>query len=325
MDSKKDVNNKQKNYLTKKEKENIRKGVLEEINDEMRSNLCENVMNDINERINDEYKETLKETISNELISDIKENIKADEKRMTRRKSFKIVRLYIYIILLMACSIFLVYKLYITGNLDIAKEIKVSTTSTTTAVVKDLKWYMNKYGNILNNIKIDNLSLLNGTYDISKIDIKDKLALAYNNLSSDATLKDGMIYKVDENSLKESYKNLFGTEDGYAPSSFQVGKTSFAYSSSSLSYIAVTSEDVKPNDVVMEITNIEEVDETLVVECITALVKDNKIYNINNLETEVKEYISGESLKEIEASLTKIKITFTKTNDNYYISSISRI
>ena len=48
MDSKKDVNNKQKSYLTKKEKENIRKGVLEEINDEVRSSLCENVLNDVN-------------------------------------------------------------------------------------------------------------------------------------------------------------------------------------------------------------------------------------------------------------------------------------
>ena len=54
MDSKKDVNNKQKSYLTKKEKENIRKGVLEEINDEVRSSLCENVLNDVNERINEE-------------------------------------------------------------------------------------------------------------------------------------------------------------------------------------------------------------------------------------------------------------------------------
>ena len=142
MDSKKDVNNKQKSYLTKKEKENIRKGVLEEINDEVRSSLCENVLNDVNERINEEYKENLKETISSEIINDIKENIKEDEKKMSRRKNFKIVRLYIYILLLMAGSIFLIYKLYVTGNLDVVKDIKISTTTTTTttALVKDLKW-----------------------------------------------------------------------------------------------------------------------------------------------------------------------------------------
>ena len=142
-------------------------------------------------------------------INDIKENIKEDEKKMSRRKNFKIVRLYIYILLLMAGSIFLIYKLYVTGNLDVVKDIKISTTTTTTttALVKDLKWYMNKYGNILDNIKIDNVSLLKGNYDISKIDVKDKLAIAYNNLSSDSITKDGMIYSVKEEDLKKYQKS----------------------------------------------------------------------------------------------------------------------
>ena len=90
MESKKEVNKNNKAFLTKKEKANIRQTVLDEINDEVRTNLCNTVMDDINERLNDEYKENLKETISNELISDIKENIKADEKRMNRRKNFKV-------------------------------------------------------------------------------------------------------------------------------------------------------------------------------------------------------------------------------------------
>ena len=327
MDSKKDVNNKQKSYLTKKEKENIRKGVLEEINDEVRSSLCENVLNDVNERINEEYKENLKETISSEIINDIKENIKEDEKKMSRRKNFKIVRLYIYILLLMAGSIFLIYKLYVTGNLDVVKDIKISTTTTTTttALVKDLKWYMNKYGNILDNIKIDNVSLLKGNFDISKIDVKDKLSIAYNNLSSDSITKDGMIYSVKEEDLKNSYVAIFGSEDGYESSSFQVDGVVFAYSVSNASYMAVANKENASENILMEITNIKEEDGELVVDCITALVKESKLYNINNLDVALKDYNSGESLKTSENSLSKNRFTFKLINDKYYISSISII
>ncbi len=327
MDSKKDVNNKQKSYLTKKEKENIRKGVLEEINDEVRSSLCENVLNDVNERINDEYKENLKETISNEIISDIKESIKEDEKKMSRRKSFKIVRLYIYILLLMAGSVFLIYKLYVTGNLDVVKDIKISTTTTTTttALVKDLKWYMNKYGNILDNIKFDNVALLKGNFDVSKIDIKDKLAIAYNNLSSESISKDGIIYSVKEEDLKNSYISIFGSEEGYSSSSFQIGGVAFAYSLSNATYMAIANKDIVSDSILTEITSIKEENDELVVECITGLVKDNKLYNINNQEVALKDYSSGESLKSSESNLSKNKFTFKLINDKYYISSISVI
>lgn len=328
MDSKKDVNNKQnkqKSYLTKKEKESIRKGVLEEINDEVRSNLCETVLNDVNERINDEYKENLKETISSEIISDIKESIKEDEKKMSRRKSFKIVRLYIYILLLMAGSVFLIYKLYVTGNLDVVKDIKIPTTSTTTttALVKDLKWYMNKYGNVLDNIKFDNVALLKGNFDVSKIDIKDKLAMAYNNLSSESISKDGIIYSVKEEDLKSSYLSIFGSEEGYSASSFQIGGVAFAYSLSNATYMAIANGEIVKENILTEITDIKEENDELVVECITAFVKDNKLYNINNQDVALKDYSSGESLKSSESNLSKNKFTFKLINNNYYISSIS--
>lgn len=325
MDSKKVVNNnKQKTFLTKKEKENIRKGVIEEINDDLRKELCDSIMSDINDRINDDYKDNLKETISNELIVDIKESIKADEKRLSRSKSFKIARLYIYILLLIACSLFLVYRLYVTGNLDVIKEIKTDiTTTTTTQEVKDLKWYMNKYGNILNNIKIDNVELLKGNYDFNKVDIKDKLAMAYKNLSDEQIVKDGMIYTVKDEDLKTSYKNIFGTENGYVSTSFKVDNVNFAYSSTNASYISIVNENISGNDIKMEITDIKGSDEVLEVTAIIALVKDNKIYNINDLNTEIKAYNSGESLKTIENSLSKLTFTFKKIDNNYYINTVS--
>lgn len=325
MDSKKVVNNnKQKTFLTKKEKENIRKGVIEEINDDLRKELCDSIMSDINDRINDDYKDNLKETISNELIVDIKESIKADEKRLSRSKSFKIARLYIYILLLIACSLFLVYRLYVTGNLDVIKEIKTDIpTTTTTQEVKDLKWYMNKYGNILDNIKIDNVELLKGNYDFNKVDIKDKLAMAYKNLSDEQIAKDGMIYTVKDEDLKTSYKNIFGTENGYVSTSFKVDKVNFAYSSTNASYISIVNENISGNDIKMEIIDIKGSDEVLEVTAIIALVKDNKIYNINDLNTEIKAYNSGESLKTIENSLSKSTFTFKKIDNNYYINTVS--
>ena len=323
MESKKEVNKNNKAFLTKKEKANIRQTVLDEINDEVRTNLCNTVMDDINERLNDEYKENLKETISNELISDIKENIKADEKRMNRRKNFKIVRLYIYILLLIGASVFLIYKLYITGNLDLTKDIKVEPKTTqTTEKVKDLKYYMNEYGNILDNIKFDNVELFKGNYDISKIDVKDRLAIAYNNLSNDAITKDGMIYTIKAEDLSNSYLEVFGTLDGYKETEFNIGSSSFVYQTTTNNYISISANDIVKNNILTEITNITEEDDELFVTAIVAYVKDNKIYNINNLETSVKDYIQGESLKDSESVLTKTTFKFKKIENKYFINSI---
>lgn len=327
MESKKDVNNKNKAFLTKKEKENIRKNVLEEINDEVKTNLCNKVIEDVNERLNDEYKDTLKKTITDELIVDIKENIKEEEKKLSRRKTFKIIRLYIYILLLIACSVFLIYRLYITGNLDVIKDIKTpeTITTTTTSVIKDLKWYMNKYGNILDNIKFDNIELLKGNYDISKVDISDKLSIAYNNLSNDSIIKDGSIYKIKEEDLKNEYKNIFGSDDTYTSSSFIIGEVSFFYSSQDTSYIAISNKDIISNNIKIEIIDIKEENDTLIVTALTAIIKDNKIYNIYNLDNELKNYNQGESLSDLESSLSKVNISFKKINNNYYISYINVI
>lgn len=327
MESKKDVNNKNKAFLTKKEKENIRKNVLEEINDEVKTNLCNKVIEDVNERLNDEYKDTLKKTITDELIVDIKENIKEEEKKLSRRKTFKIIRLYIYILLLIACSVFLIYRLYITGNLDVIKDIKTpeKITTTTTSIIKDLKWYMNKYGNILDNIKFDNIELLKGNYDISKVDISDKLSIAYNNLSNDSIIKDGSIYKIKEEDLKNEYKNIFGSDDTYTSSSFIIGDVSFFYSSQDTSYIAISNKDIISNNIKIEIIDIKEENDTLIVTALTAIIKDNKIYNIYNLDNELKNYNQGESLSDLESSLSKVNISFKKINNNYYISYINVI
>lgn len=325
MDSKKDVNNKQKAFLTKKEKENIRKNVLEEIDEEVRVNLCENVVKDLNERLNDEYKDNLKQTITDEIIVDIKNNIKEEEKKLSRRKSFKIVRLYIYILLLIAAAIFLIYKLYETGNLDLLKDIKPTEkiTTTTTMEIRDLKWYMNKYGNILNNIKFDNIELLKGNYDVSKISMKDKLAMAYLNLNSDAINKDGVIYSIIEENLKASYKSIFGEDETYVTEPFSVGNVNFAYSSQNATFIAITNNDIITNNIKTEIIDIKEENDTLYVTTLVALIKDDKIYNINNLEKEIKAYNAGETLYSLQNDLSRVTISFKKINNNYYISYIN--
>ena len=153
----------------------------------------------------------------------------------------------------------------------------------------------------------------------------DKLTVAYNNLSSDSITKDGMIYSVKEEDLKNSYVAIFGSEDGYEPSSFQVDGVVFAYSLSNASYMAVANKENASENILMEITNIKEEDGELVVDCITALVKESKLYNINNLDVALKDYNSGESLKTSENSLSKNRFTFKLINDKYYISSISII
>jgi hypothetical protein len=157
--------------LDKKVRARLKEDVLNEINSTVKDELVENVVSDVKSTFNSNYKNEIKEEIKKDIVDDIQVSIKKDQAKLSRRKSFKIFRLNIYIILLIVCSCALVYRLYETGNIDINlcsnQTSETTTTSTTTTVVHDLDYLKNKYAYLLNNINITNYDLLKGSYNIS--------------------------------------------------------------------------------------------------------------------------------------------------------------
>lgn len=323
---------KEENVIDKKTKAKLTEEIIEEINTTVKSDVVASVVYDIKDSFDKEYKDSIKEQISSELIEDIKDTIKKDQAKLSRKKSFKIFRLYIYILLLIACSCFLIYKLYITGNIDfLEKVIKNQPTTnqtteviTTTALVKDLTWYKNNYSYLVDNLNITNYELLKNTQDVASLEITDKLIIAYNSLKNDDIIVEGIIYTLDETKLSNAYKNIFGSTEGYDKVNFTVKGLSYAYSSTTNSYIAVASNGVSNEKIVNYIYNVREEEGNLIFECNVALVKDGYVYNIHNQFNKLMAVPEGDlDISSINDRLSSVEYKFKNVDNNYYLVSIN--
>lgn len=311
--------------LDKKTKENLKKEILGEINTDVKKEIVETFVEDVKKEIDNEYKEEIKRQISDEVIEDVKANIRREQNKLNRRKTFKIIRLNIYLIVLFIFSIFLIYRLYKTDNLSILKKNTTTTTTlTTSAVVKDLNWYINNYGYLINNLKFTNFELLRGNYNIKEIPVKDKLAMVYKNIPSDAIHIEGIIYTIDEESMINGYKELFGSIDDYMGTDFDVDALNFAYSASNKQYLSVAKKNDNVEFVVNKIVDIKESNDQLMIDSYVGIVKNDKLYSVLDLDNEIADYRSGSDLTMYKESLTVIQYSFKKIEGKYYIDSISR-
>lgn len=315
--------------LDKRTKEEIRQQLLEVVNTKVKDEIVEIVAQDVRNTFDEETKEEIKKEISDELVIDIKEEINKEQRKLTRRKSFKIFRLEVYILLLIAIVGFLVYKLYINGGLEFLNKYKIvpnnEVTTTTTAVVnKDFNYYLNNYGYLVDTLKITNIELLKGNYNLDNVDVTDKLAMAYLSVSDENIIKEGIIYTLTEENLTNAYKSIFGTLDTYKANNFSVNGMSYAYQESTKSYIAVVTGNVSNgNTLVYDISQITEVGGNLVFTTTVGLVKDNKLYNIFDLVNPVEDYTEI-GIKNSLDKYSKVEFTFKNIEGKYYISNISK-
>lgn len=326
---------KSNSVIDKKTKEELTSQILEEINTTVKDDIVNEVVCDIKKSIDTEYKDSIKNEIKEEITADIKKSIQKEEKKLSRSKTFKIVRLYLYLIIVIGCAGFMIYRLYITDNLGIINDKlgKSQTTSmktmtsgevpTSTEKIKDLAYYMELYGNILDNIKISNTDLVKGNYTVETISIQDKLALAYAILDDEVQV-DGTIYTVSEDALKKAYETIFGSLEGYAADSFYISGLNFAYSATTSSYLAVGNIDDTMSYVNNKIVNIVEEDNIIVVDAKSYIVKDDYIYSATNTNYRLVKNSEDLDISKIQNRLATIEYRFEKANDQYKLLSISK-
>lgn len=313
--------------IDKKVRARLREDILTEINLTVKDEIVKEVVNDVKKSFDSNYKQEIKENIKNDIIDDIENSIKRDQAKLNRRKSFKIFRLNVYIILLIICSLLLVYRLYEKGNFEL-KIVEKNTTTTTKLVesgistVHDLAYYKEKYGYLMNEVKITNYELLKGDYLVKSISIADKLAMTYSTLSKSDMVEEGIITKIDENVLKTKYDYLFN--DGmFINTNFMVDGLNFAYSESTNSYLAIGNVQKDDTYLVDNIYEITEDGSTITISAYVGLVKDNKLYNINNLETVVKELNGSNDISDVVSNLSKVAYTFEYSNGNFHLVRIT--
>ena len=308
--------------LTAKEKKKLKDSIYDEIKDDLTIELSKSLLEEVNKQFNKEYKEELKDKISDEIKSDIKSNIRKEENKLSQKKSFKIFRLYIYIFLLIALFGFVIYKLYVTNNLNVIvpDNIQIPTIKipeTTTTSKKESEDLIKKYGYLMNNVVITDTSLLNGQNKVSDMTMQERLKLAYNTLKKESISIEGTIYMVSSTDLNSAYDKLFSTND-YSAKDFKVNSLDYKYSTKTDSYIAIKSEDLSSDEIIFEIDNIIEDDSYVYIETITAYKKNDYIYNINNLDSSIVKYKSGISLSKYKTELTKNRFVFEKEKNTLY-------
>ncbi len=315
---------KKEETLTRREKSKLKESIIEEIETDVKSEIVTSVIEDVKKSFDREYKEEIKQALTKEVKEDIKESIWKEQKKLLRHKNFKIVRLTLYVFLLLLTSVYAIYCLYRVDQLEVLKnprEILQTTTSkvtTTTELMKDLEWYKNEYGYLLDTVQITNLDLYKGNYKISSLEEKEKLALAYKNLKADKIEKEGIIRTIKEADLVDAYQALFGSDQDYKGVDFAVEGVNFAYRSQYGEYISVDKNDTKEK-IVQQIIEIKEEKNKICFVTIVGILKNNHLYNVID-DTLVAEKYNEEDLEQYVKKLSKMEYQFTKKGSEYFIS-----
>lgn len=255
--------------------------------------------------------------------------VEKSSKKLVRHKNAIIIRRDIIIVILLLVCLFLGYELVDRSNINIDINTKRKEASNSQVIeeekseespVSEKEDLKEKYKHLTDDIYINEESPYVKDFYEGTLSDELKLYLAMNILDKDkVTSEDGTLY-VDEGDLKEIYNLLF--TDEYSGKSFKYGELSFKYLSKGL-FWADGKYEKESSNIVKDIIEVKEEDESLEITTVEGLVKENKLYNILS-DKEVKNY-KGDSLEKYEDHLTKMVYDFEKIDDSYKLSKINLI
>ncbi len=295
--------------------------------------------------IKKEVLNSLDEEITKRVEFETKNKLEKMEKRIYKYKNAKIVRKNIFIILLLALIVFETKILYdndlllnkkktVDKNIvdkenNTDKEItKNEDNDNKEEVKKDLKWYIDNYSYLLDNIKTnltDSYYLYKDNYSEDTIDIMVRLNMAYQLLSKDKINISNSVITINENDIKDAYKKIFGSLDKYSAKNFNEDCIQFIYNENSKTYLAIDTEcQNKVTEKVEKIENIYEEDNNIVIETIVG-VYDKENNSLTNINGDIVSDNFSNNIDEYKESLDSYKYTFIKEDENYYLEKIEKI
>jgi hypothetical protein len=288
--------------------------------DELVKELSTKVSKDVTSKFNKEYKDEIINSVTVEVKDEVKNQIIKEEKKLGRAKSFKIFRLSIYLLVLVAIIVYVAYRLYLTDNLEVIQYDYVKPETTKEVVKGDVTKeeekvdYKKIYGYLLDDLKVYDLSLYKGTVKASDMKMINKIQMAYSMLKEDDVEQDGTIYTISDSKIKNAYNELFGTND-YESISFNIYNLSFVYSPNKNEYLAIMAV---PNteDIYNSVFDVTVDDNYINVKAYTGYVNNGKVRNITN-NKELGNYDNVESFKD---KLSVVTYKFTKDKNFYSLT-----
>lgn len=304
-----------------------------EISNDLAKNL-EIDKNELIEEIKGSVKEKLDQEISRRIDYESRNKLDKMERRIYRQKRWALIRRDIVILILIGLAIFEGKILYDNNLLFGLK--KVSNTSTevksdkTTKeevkedkkteeekeekkeeVKKDLAYYKENYGYLLDNIKT-NLSGDDKYYlyknSLKADDLKNsiKLNIVYQLL--DVKSSDGIL-KIDEETIKDKYKEIFGSLDAYEAVNFYDDCVNFIYNKDSKIYMAIeTSCNISNKEIFRQIKDIKEDNDKIIIEFYVGILDKEK----NEISS-----IDGDSYEYNDENISKLKTSKFTFKNNY--------
>ena len=317
--------------ITDADKKRIKEDVISEVKDDLRQELVKKVSEDVFSLYTISEKDRIKNELTEEIKEDVKKRVVREEALLSRKKSLKIFRLTVYILVLLAAVGYGVYRLYKTDNLMILnKDYEPTTTAagyvnpseTTTKKVKTLDELKNNYAYLMDKIYISDINILLGEKTIAELSASDRLVLAYNSLIASDITRDGKVFTVSNNTLQSAFDNLFGTNATYQTADFTVDGLNYTYLTSQDRYFAISEEYDNTRYIQSEIVDIVDETEYVVIKEVVGYVKENKLYALNDLNNPI---VTGyaSSVLDYKDSLTSVEYTFNKVNGSYKLFKVS--
>lgn len=289
-----------------------------------KNNEEENIID--KKKIEDEITKDLREEVSTMIEIESKKTLEKMEKKILKMKNSSIRKRNLIILILLLACLFEGYIIftnkYVIKIEDVIiktekkEEIKKDDKLDTNKVIKDDKWYMEKYSYLLDNIKLGDIqSLYKKDIKVVSLDSNVKLDMAYSNLNVDKTSD---IIKFDEEKLENKYKELFNDE--FVATNFDSNGINFIYSSKANEYKAINI-DTTEIEKIENINKIYEENDRIIIETTVGFINDGKLVDSNNniIEDDFEEE------KITEYNLESYKYSFIKENDKYYFYKLEKI
>ena len=307
-------------------KEEIIKDVKSDIEANIRTDLSKKISEDLFSAYTISEKDRIKQELTDEIKEDVKRRVVKEEALLSRKKSLKIFRLSVYIIILLAAVGYGVYRLYKTDNFDILDNnyTKPSTTVTgtevTTVTTKTVDELKEKYSYLVNKLYIDDVNILLGNKSVAELNPSERLTIAYYSLSNGDVTREGRVITVTGAKLQEAYKEIFGNNALFSNADFTASGIKFAYLTSQDSYFGISDIAIERN-IQSEILEITEDKGNVKITMVVGLTKDHNLYSLNDLNNPiVTNYAS--SVMDYKDSLTKVEYTFNNVEGAFRLNRI---
>lgn len=333
-----------------KNKEQITREIIEDVKKELndvKKNLKDDIIKEIRFEANTTVKDDIKEQLIIDINNEIKDNVRREQKNIIRSKNLKIFKKNIFILLLIGVIGYFGYCLWDARYFWFMKSKNVENILKKTdkevieeqpkepEIIKDKEWYISNYGYLLDNMKLD-LSydnpniyyLYTGNFD--KTNIKDtiKLNLLYKFIENKN--ETDYNYTIKEEDMINAYLKLFGSLDNYNPTSFTVGCMQFYYNNVEAIYTAYKFNCDSSNPLIIkeEIKDMYEDNGKLVIETVMGVVNQNNnyLFNYSNLYSAVvTDFDGNKSVLDYEDKLNTYKYIFNSNDGNYYFEGIEKM